>query len=306
MVMKNLNNYLSAVCPGLGAIVISLAVAPLSGCRGTDSDSGRDSIDLVQDALVSVGDSILTRREVEMRIPQGISKEDSAALFNSIVEGWLEQMLLTDIAERNIDDPEEIDRMVEDYRKRLIIACYRRKLRESRKDGVAQKDVDQYFKENADGMILETPVVKGLYVKIPSDANGLSDVRRWMLTATPDAIDNLEKYGLNDAIEYSFFEDRWTEFNTISRQIPYNFGDTDGFVASHKNFETSFRGFTYLLHITDFILSGRKMPKDIAEIHIREQLERVNDNDFETRMISNIYDQAVKDGKLKYYGWKRE
>lgn len=290
---------------GLPISAVLAAILLISGCSGGNSKSEQDSIDIMQDALVAVGDSILTQREVEMRIPPGLAREDSAALFNSIVEGWLEQMLLTDIALQNIDDPEEIDKMVEDYRKRLIITRYRQKLRESRKTGIAQKEIDRYYTENAEDMILDAPVVKGLYVKLPSDAQGLSDVRRWMLTATPDAIDNLEKYGLSDAIEYSFFEDKWTEFNTISRQIPYRFGNEDEFVARHKNFETSFRGFTYLLHISDYISSGEKMPREIADIHIREQLETMNDNDFDQKLISNIYQQAVKDGKLKYYRWKR-
>ena len=97
-----------------------------------------------EDAIVMVGDSVLTRREVEIRIPAGTAPEDSAALYHSIVDGWMEKMLLTEIASENVEDMEEIDRLVEDYRKKLIIANYRQKLRESRRDGIAQKAVDDY------------------------------------------------------------------------------------------------------------------------------------------------------------------
>lgn len=238
-----------------------------------------------------------------MRIPAGTAPEDSVALFHSIVEGWMERMLLTDIASRNIEDMEEIDRLVEEYRKKLIIAGYRRSLRESRADGVSQAEVDRYFKENAGEMILDAPVIKGLYVKLPSDASRLADIRRWMMTATSNAIDNLEKYGLNDAIEYSFFEDRWTDWNSISRQIPYDFGNPDEFVERRRNLETSYRGFTYLLHISEFLPSGEKMPREIAEPLIRERLSTENGSDYESQLISGIYDETLKSGRLRFINY---
>ncbi|MDE6271382.1 MAG: hypothetical protein K2M31_00040 [Muribaculaceae bacterium] len=278
----------------------------IGGCAGHSSSerSLSDSDSIPSDAIVVVGDSALTRREVEIRIPAGTSPEDSIALFHSIVDGWIERLLLTEIAARNIEDMDEIDRLVEDYRKKLIIARYRRSLRESRADGVSGDDIERYFKANAEEMILDAPVIKGLYVKIPSDASRLADIRRWIMTATPDAIDNLEKYGLNDAIEYSFFEDRWTDWNSISRQIPYNFGNPDDFVGRRKNLETSYRGFTYLLHISSFLPSGEKMPREIAEPFIRERLSTENGDRYESRLISGIYNEAIKSGRLRLINYE--
>lgn len=268
-----------------------------SGREREDSAPPRDS--MPEDAIVMVGDSVLTRREVEIRIPAGTAPEDSVALYHSIVDGWMEKMLLTEIASENVEDMEEINRLVEDYRKKLIIANYRQKLRESRRDGIAQKAVDDYYNAHSDEMLLEAPVVKGLYVKLPADAQRLPDVRRWMMTATPDAIDNLEKYGLADAIEYSFFPDRWTDWYLISRQIPYRFGNADEFVGSRRNFETTYRGFTYLLHISEWLPTGEKMPKEVADPKIRELLTTEQGDRYEHEIIGRIYQQAIKDGKLR-------
>ncbi len=294
---------LQTIIGGIGFLVGLTAY--LSACSGHSSSerSLSDSDSIPEDAIVVIGDSALTRREVAMRIPAGTAPEDSVALFHSIVEGWMERMLLTDIASRNIEDMEEIDRLVEEYRKKLIIAGYRRSLRESRADGVSQAEVDRYFKENAGEMILDAPVIKGLYVKLPSDASRLADIRRWMMTATSNAIDNLEKYGLNDAIEYSFFEDRWTDWNSISRQIPYDFGNPDEFVERRRNLETSYRGFTYLLHISEFLPSGEKMPREIAEPLIRERLSTENGSDYESQLISGIYDETLKSGRLRFINY---
>lgn len=282
-----------------GLSLIALSMGCSSQERKSTADSS-DTINLPDDVIIMVGDSTLTRRDVAMKIPAGISHEDSLALSQSIVSGWLERMLVSEIAARNIDNMQEIDRLVEDYRKKLIIATYRRQLRESRGDEVDASDVEKYYNDNIQEMILEAPVVKGMYLKIPADASRLADIRRWMMTGTPDAIDNLEQYGLADAAEYSFFNDRWTDWSTISRQIPYNFGNPDEFVRKNKNFETTYRGFTYFLHISGFLPSGEKMPLEVADPIIREQLSANRGDEYEKSLIDKIYQQAEKEGRLKF------
>lgn len=281
------------------AMFAAAACLAAAGCsRGDASGDMEDP----QDVLVMVGDSALTMRDVQRRIPPGLSPEDSASLFRSIVDGWLERMLLSDIGAQNIDDMERIDRLVEDYRKKLIVSAYRRNLRESRSNGVSDRDVDRYYDAHKDELTLESPVTKGLYVKIPADSERLSDVRRWMMTATSDAIDNLEQYGLKEAVEYSFFEDSWIPWTTIARQVPYHFGNADDFVSSHRDFETTYRGMTYLIHISRFLPSGEPMPREVADPIIRERLETLRGDQFEQELIANIYQQALKEGRLRFIG----
>lgn len=282
------------------AAILTLLALAIGGCSKADSDAeAADSADV----LVIVGDSALTLRDVEIRIPPGMTPEDSTLLFKSIVDGWLERMLLSDIGAANIDDMERINRLVEDYRKKLIVASYRRNLRESKSDGISDRDVEAYYRDNIGEMTLESPVVKGLYVKLPSDAERLADVRRWIMTATSDAIDNLEKYGLREAVEYSFFEDSWTPWSTIARQIPWRFGDADAFVSRNRNFETSYRGMTYLLHISAYLPTGEQMPREVAAPIIRERLETLRGDQFEQELIANIYQQALKEGRLRFIGY---
>lgn len=277
-----------------------------SSCSGGRSSSETSGDSLPEDILVTVDDSTLTLRDVAGRLPAGLSPEDSTSMLHSIVDGWIERMLLARIAEENSEDMEEIDRLVEDYRKKLIIASYRRKLRETHSDGVSDKEVAGYFKAHGAEMILEAPVIKGLYVKLPTDASRLSDVRRWMMTATPDAIDNLEKYGLDDAVEYSLFQDRWMDWESIARQIPYNFGNPDEFISKRHNFETTHRGFTYFLHISSSLASGNPMPKETADPIIRELLSNERGDRFEQSVIAGLYRKAQKEGRLKLYNYEPE
>lgn len=285
----------------LAVAAIFIVSLILGGCRKSDS-ADQLPIDSA-DVLVMVGDSAICIHDVAGRIPSGISPADSAALADAIINGWIERMLLTDIASQNVEEMEKIDRMVEDYRRKLIIATYRRNLRESHISEIDKKNIDKYYEANKDDLILETPVVKGLYIKLPADAERIADIRRWIQTATPDAIDALEKYGLKEAIEYSFFQQRWTDWTTLSRQIPYNFGDPDEFVKSRRDLVTTHRGITYMLHIFESLPSGSAMPREIADPIINERLETLRGDALEKEMIGNIYQQAFKEGKLKFVNY---
>lgn len=282
--------------------MVNVALGLLLGGWGVAACGRGDAVQAdVEDVVVEVGDSALTVSDVVKRIPHGIAPADSAALFNSIVDGWMEQMLLTDIGRDNIDDMAEIERMVAQYRKKLIVASYRRSLRASHRWSVPEDSIRRYFRANSQSLILERPVMKGLYVKIPADASRLADIRRWMMTATPDAIDNLERYGLTDAIEYSFFEDQWTDWDIVARQIPYRFPDPDIFVATKQNFETTYGGMTYLLHISSYLPSGEVMPYEVAAPLIAERLEVEAGQKYERQLIAGLYAKARKEGRLRDY-----
>ena len=282
------------------AIGSLMAMTLVQGCRSkTEAEAQTDN----SDVLISVGDSALLMRDVLRNIPAGMDSEDSVALFNAVVDGWLERMLLEDFAKENVEDLERIEKLTADYRKKLIIASYRRQLREAGTSEVAEERVKEYFKSHRGEMVLERPVVKGLYVKLPSDSKRIGDVRRWIMTATPDALDNLERYGLVEAAEYSFFEDSWTDWELLARQIPYRFGNADEFVAKSMNFETSYRGMTYLLHIKEYIHSGERMPYEVAAPMIRERLESLGGEEYERKLMESLYGKARKEGKLQFVNY---
>lgn len=274
------------------------------GCsHSTGETPDSDSADL----LVIVGDSALAMREVLAKIPSGMAPEDSAEMFHRIVERWMENMLLTELASENIEDLERINRLTDDYRRKLIIATYRSNLRDAHTGGkkIPADSISRYYERHKDELLLTRPVIKGLYVKLPSDTKRLSDIRRWMQTATSDAIDNLEQFGLTDAIEYSFFEDQWIDWEVIRRQIPYRFVDADEFVKRTVNFETEHRGMTYLIHISGFIPSGEQMPMEVAIPVIRQRMESDQGEIYEKKLINGLFRKAHDEGRLRYINYNR-
>lgn len=279
--------------PVISGIFIAILIA---GCKRSD---GKHATIDPEDIVIRVGDSILTETEIIAKIPVGLSSEDSLTFHKTIVHDWLDRMLLSEIAADNVEDIEQIERMTREYRNRLLINSYRRKMRESGVGEIPAADIKKYYEQYSQELILERPVVKGLFVKVPSNAPKINDIRRWIFTATPTAIDNLEQYGLVDAVKYSFFEDKWFDFRTITEQIPYRFADMDTFVESTTNFETSYAGITYFLHISEYIKSGEVMPFEIASPIIASTLEVKTGDAYEAKLMQSLYEEALKSGRLK-------
>ncbi len=277
-------------------IGIVIALAAMSSTAGCGSDTNETAAE--EEILVEVGDSALTMREVLARIPSGLSEEDSTELFNSIVERWVRSMMLSDVALENVADLERINRMAEDYRNNLIIERYLRSKQEEA-PAVSEQNVRLYYAAHGEEMKLEAPIIKGIYLKVSDSEERLGDIRRWMASATPSAIDNIEKYGLRQASQYEYFKDNWIDWSEMSEQIPYRFYDADAFLSSTKDFETAYGGSVYLLHIFDYLPSGSVMPYEYASKLIADMIGREKKSDYRFELLSSLYAKGIEDGKLK-------
>ncbi len=270
------------------------AIVLISACSRSNNDMEKSGVE-----LVTIADTTLMLSDVERQLPAGISSADSIVMTKKIVEAWIKDNLLKDIAINNIADMESIERRVADYRNRLILMEYMSSMAGSRAKSVSDNDIKQYYAKFGDEMLLERPLVKGVYLKVSADADRLDQVRDWVANPSQQSIDRLEKYGLKEAMQYDYFMTRWVDWSRIVDQIPYRFEDADEFVATHRNFETTKDGALYLLHISDYLKSGEKMPYSFAVSRIKEILEGVNISEYQDRLMKELLTKAVKEGKVK-------
>ncbi|MBD5283677.1 MAG: hypothetical protein HDS31_03610 [Bacteroides sp.] len=281
--------------PMLGAALFGIG---LLGCGKKETETpGND------DVLVTVNDSSLRMRDVLLEIPVGTAPEDSVRLFHAIVNSWVDDRLLESVAEENIDDLDRIEALVSDYRRKLIVEAYKRKVRQTAPVKLSEDSMKRYYNTHIADLKLESPLVKGLYIKLPQESPRSEDVRKWVFSASPDAIDALEKYGLEEAVQYDYFMDRWIEFGSLAEQIPYRFYDADAFLKSTKDFETSYNGFVYLVHITAYIPTGETMPYDYARRVVSDRLGDEQLNAYQRRLMTELRKNALGDGRLRTPGY---
>ena len=71
--------------------------------------------------LVELDGNFLYHEDLQAVLPAGLSKDDSLLFAEHYIRNWAEDVLLYKKAQSNIPNSGEIDKLVENYRKALIM-----------------------------------------------------------------------------------------------------------------------------------------------------------------------------------------
>ncbi|WP_279172063.1 peptidyl-prolyl cis-trans isomerase, partial [Parabacteroides goldsteinii] len=185
-------------------------VSLLCSCKRTQQTDDAD-------VLVRVKDRTLKRSEVVSLIPRGTSSADSLLLAESFVKKWVKDALVYEVAQRNLgDEKEEVDKLVEEYRHSLIRYRYQERLiKEKLSADIRESDKLNYYEENQKKFTLDKALIKGLFLKIPVDAPGLSEVKGWYKSTSEASLEKIEKYSVQNATIYDYFYDKWVDFDEV-------------------------------------------------------------------------------------------
>lgn len=260
---------------------------------------GGDDRAVPADALAVVGNDMLMPRDVNNAVPAGLSSEDSATFAKAYIRNWIDTRLVERVAAAEVD-MELVDRLTREYRDELIMSQYRRSMARQAQDGEFSEDsLIAYYDAHTSDFILERPMVKGVYIKVPSDAPGLSKIRRLYRSATAGDIDKLEKAVLGTAIHYDYFRDSWVDWEQIENRIPVELTPNDvPDIARRGYLEAESQGFIYLLCVSDYIPAGKAMPYESARQLVRERMLNQRRRAYDTRLLNDLYHRAIDDGIL--------
>lgn len=287
--MKFLFRHIAA-CAAFAIVIL------VSGCHSNPKVKNDGQL------LAVVGNSRLSRADLANALPRGLASADSARYADAYIRRWIESNLVSEIAVTEIETG-DIDRMVNDYRNQLIEMEYRRRMAQTHTPSTFPEDsLKAYYQENKEDFVIERPLVQGIYLKVPDNAPNLNLIRRLYRSDLREDIDRLEKEVLNMAIHYDYFRDKWVDWDQIERHIPFDFGSKpDAFLKGRDHFETTAGGFVYLLDIKDVLPTGSIMPYDNAKIPITERLAARVMADYDSKLMTNLYNRSLADGKIQIF-----
>lgn len=248
---------------------------------------------------MSVGNSTLTLTELREVMPKGLTEADSAAFAESYINNWISNKLITEVALKNLPDSREIDRQTEEYRRNLIMWEYvRLKISQDASLAVSRDSVNSYFSQHRDDFITSEPLLRGTYVRVPSESPSLANIRRWYRSSKSADVDRLEKAELEQGVMFDYFVDRWAPASQIRAVWP---SGADINLTKEANMEVEQGGQTHLLHITDVMPTGSKMPIEVAEPLIRKRLEAARRVEIERKLRADMLRRATDDGTITRY-----
>ncbi len=278
------------ICPAMG-IMATTAMLLLASCNGKKQESS-------EVAIVVAEGMTLYANEVEKLIPSNLPPSDSAKLVNEYAKKWAEEILFYEKAKSNIPNKAEVERLVEDYKKNLIINLYQNQLIEENFNSIIpEATIKAYYESNSKAFRLDQSVVKGVFIKLRNGSQQARLARQ--IIGNEKKRDELERLSLKDAANYLYSRDQWIGIDVISERSP--FATTLARLKETKVLlEESDSSYIYMFYVDSLLREGSTMPYEMAKDEIRETLLNEQKVEFIQSVKNDIYTSALKQGRVKH------
>ncbi|MBP1663517.1 MAG: hypothetical protein H6Q19_657 [Bacteroidetes bacterium] len=264
-------------------------------CSGNRSDTKRTPV-------LEVEGKFLYQDEIDQIIPATASIIDSADIAERYIKKWVTDVLIYENAKRNINKLNDIERLVDEYRKSLIIHEYEQALIKQRlTDKVSEDELKRFYEIYKSRLISPENLIKGILLVVPKNAPQTDRVREWVRLSNTKSLENIEKYSLKNAISFDFFMNDWTPFTEILKKAPFRIEDSGAFIRTTNFAETSDSTKSYFLRITSALPSGQVEPYELAKDKISYILLNKKKSDFIIQFENDIYKDAVEEGTINYF-----
>lgn len=275
--------------------VFFLVLCLLAACSGSYDHKGKTP-------LVELNGQFLYKEDLQAVLPAGLSKDDSVLFAEHYIKNWLEDNLLYDKAESNIPDNSDLDKLVANYRKALIVHTYQKGLVDQKlSKEISEAGIRDYYDHNPALFTADVPLIRGLFIKIPVNSPHLGNVRNWYRKDSPEAIDKLEKYSLSNAVGYDYFYDKWVPAVEIIDKMPLKVQEPEHYLEKNRNIELKDSAYYYFLHISDYLEAGRQEPFEYARDKARDLVINLKQTEFMKTVKGDLYKDATEKKKIKYY-----
>lgn len=256
-----------------------------------------------QDGVVAqVAGEQLTLSDLDHITMNAESEQDSAAIAEQYIRQWASEILLYQKAK---DRPvERLEMLVEDYRHSLYVHNYEQQLIARKMSHFVHDTViAAFYAQHSEQFVLRENIVKGVLLVFPKDAPHQKELHQW-LTGLDDEnnVEHIEKYVYQYATGYEWFTDTWKTANQILLRLPLQTDILQQQLRSHTNcIEITDSVSTYMLQVTDCRLFGDPMPLDYATPEIKQIILGERQVSFLQQQQCELYDEAVRFGKVKLY-----
>ena len=249
--------------PILGiALVTACDLIPLKGQQSEEED---------EVAVARVKDTYLYYSDLAGVVPDDVSPRDSIHIVEQYVDGWIKKQLMIDKASTSMQfDEADIERRVLDYRYALMVHEYEKLLvQQQLSTEVGEEEIAQYYQVKQDNFVLKQNIIKGLFVKLPTEAPRIRRVRNWIRSYPNTNMEDLRTYCYQFANRSHLEDSLWVNFNEVIKNTPLaTIPNKVQFLRSNSFVETSDDDFVYLLKLIDYKISDEVSPLE----YVREDI----------------------------------
>ncbi len=239
--------------------------------------------------LATVFDKSLYPSDIEGIVGPGINAKDSSMLVNSFIENWAKEQLIIAIAEQNIPDDLDVDRLVEDYRLSLIRHSYEQKLVEQRLDSmVTDTEIRRYYESALDQYQLDKTVVQGKFIKLPKEAPEQDTLKLWWKNPVENK-QNLAEYCRIYADKFLVEDSIWIDVDYLAAEFPIS-SLKEGSISGGLNTTISSDEFVYYIKVDKVVRQGQIAPLS----YVKNKIIKVILRKRKFELLDNMTDELYK------------
>lgn len=283
-------------------ILIYIIVLVISGLSASCTQNRLGQADESKDPIVTVLENTLYRSDLEGVVPYGMSPEDSIIATKAFIQMWVEDQLIYDNAVKNITQNDEINQLVAEYKRSLIINSYiSNLLNEKLSQSISDEDLMEFYLENKKQLDLKENIIKGFFLKIPKESSQLENYLKWYKQDNDEALSNIDKYSLQYTTAYENFSSYWVDFDDIIDNMPASIPNPKSFLEKNNTLEAKDSSFVYLLNIKEYKLAGSEPPFEYIKDKLTDIYRESSRDEFIKKLNAYLQEKALSSGNIKYY-----
>ncbi len=252
--------------------------------------------------LVELDGNVLYQEDLLQVLPVDISEADSAQFANRYIENWLSELLLYQNAERNVRDDKQIEELVENYRRSLIVHEYQQLLIEQKiEQDITMQEIETFYNDNKNLFVLEEPILKGLFIKLPLSAPNQNSIMKLYRLRDDESYDEIEKYCIRNAPYYEFFYDYWHSVSDIEILLPSMEVSLQDYLNKNEFLEIKDDEFLYLLNVSEYLPKGSVAPIEQVESRIKRLLINNKAVSYIQKIKKDLYNSAIENNRVIFH-----
>ena len=242
----------------------------------------------------------LFKEDLKNVLPQNISKEDSIVLVQSFINDWaIKQLLLNKAGDNNsLEDINEINDLVNDYREGLLINNYKEMLIKQQLDTVINDTEIKAFYLNSKGNFrLNEELIKVKYLHFDHKVISKKEFLKLFKSEEIEDLEALEKQQLSFKY-YQFNDSIWTQLDKVLLKLPFS---KENLLKKTKLLQKQDSIGLYLVAIKDVLVRNDIAPLSYIKPTIKQMILHKRKIELIRDIEKIIVKDATKNNNFKVY-----
>tara|TARA_B100000927_G_scaffold132886_1_gene107061 strand:- start:3148 stop:3978 length:831 start_codon:yes stop_codon:yes gene_type:complete len=254
-----------------------------------------------EEVIASVDEKKLYLSDIKLNMPSNL--EDSSYFVEKFINDWIRKEVMLAEAEMNLNSNlDKFEKQIEDYRASLLIHAYQQELLNQNFDtSISNLEVEEYFNQYKDDLILSNNIFKGRYIKIDKSVPEVENLKDLFHAEDLQNIENLKQYCIQFAAEFHLNDEKWIYFNLFNQKFPDFISDEVNFLKYNTSYKTEDEKYLYYLLIKDYQIKGSISPLSIVNNQIRNTILNTKKVNFLKNIEDELYQKALSKNKIKIY-----